>query len=176
MRYLLVIAIAMVLSAPAFAQARKDRLGVPGGIIGTTSDTTDASGSKSTGSACGINVFTNNSFLTILADIQKCVGKDVGEAATTVLSDWQGALDSATTANDKTAISCLTPAVAIIKAAAGTPGTPGNPNATPPVAATPAVYPGPVTLFQKVREFALAGGIAACKSAINSTNAMLLAP
>jgi hypothetical protein len=114
------------------------------------------------------------------------VAQTVGTDATAMLPDFQGALDSATAAKDAPAIACLTPVLAIIKAAAGTvvtpavPAVPANPNATPPVAAVPAVpavmsYPGPVTLFQKIREFGLAGGVPSCKS-VGTTTVAIFAP
>ena len=143
-------------------------------------------------SGCDLTMFTggNGDLIGIVVKIQQCVSADVGKGATALLPDWQGALDSATTAKDTVSMSCLTPALAIIKAASGTvttpavaaiPAVPANPAAVPPTLEIPAVpaipevrqYPGPVTILQKVREFGLAGGLPACKSVITTTTAMM---
>ena len=143
-------------------------------------------------SGCDLTMFTggNGDLLSIVVKIQQCESADVGKGAMALLPDWQGALDSATATKDDTAVHCLTPAVAIIKAASGTvttpavaaiPAVPANPNATPPTLEVPAVpavpevrqYPGPVTMLQKIREFALAGGLNACKSVLTTTAAMM---
>jgi hypothetical protein len=86
------------------------------------------------------------------------------------VTDIKAALDSATAAKDGTAIACLTPALAIATAAVGTPAVPAvvtNGVVTTPE--VPAVYPGPILIFQKYREFVTAGGPSNCKTAVQST-------
>lgn len=105
-----------------------------------------------------------------------------------LVSDTQRALDSAkafsgsatgntvgATTGDNDAINCLTPALALFKAAAIVPAVPEVPavlNAdgtvkTPAVPGTPELDPGPILLAQKFREFTLAGGITSCQAWIN---------
>lgn len=111
------------------------------------------------GDACSVNIFAALDAKNVITTIQNCIS----EANSPFLPDLQAALDSATAYKDQPGIACLTPALAIVKAAVG---TPGDPNATPPV---PATRPGVILIFQKFREFVLAGGPAACKTYINST-------
>lgn len=109
---------------------------------------------------CNFGTFTLITPQNIVATIQACGEK--------LLTDSQAALDSATAAKDNTAISCLTPGTALFKAGVGIPGTPGDPTATPPVPAVAAQLGGPILLFQKYREFIMAGGLNACESWVNT--------
>jgi len=100
-----------------------------------------------------------------------------------LVSDTQRALDSAKAyvgpnggnPGDNDAVNCLTPALALFKAAAIIPAVPEVPavlNAdgsikTPAVAAIPELDPGPILLFQKYREFVLAGALTSCQSWFN---------
>ena len=120
-----------------------------------------------------------------------------------LVSDTQRALDSAkaftgsatgtTASGDQDAINCLSPALALFKAAAILPDVPAipakdavpevpavlNPDgsiktpaipAVPAVAAVPAktdVDPGPFLLFQKYREFTIVGGLTSCQAWVN---------
>jgi hypothetical protein len=129
--------------------------GSPPPIGQQSSTTTPAAGD------CTFGTFVLVTVQNLKQTIQNC-----GE---TFLNDTQAALDSATAAKDVPAINCLTPAVAFIKAGIGTPASPGDPTASPPMPATAAKLGGPVLLFQKFREFVLAGGITNCQGAFNST-------
>ena len=88
-----------------------------------------------------------------------------------LLNDVTAALNSATDFKDQVGISCLGPGLEIIKAAQTIPAIAAIPatDTTPAVAAVPEIDPGPVLLFQKFRQFELAGGPAACKTWVNST-------
>jgi hypothetical protein len=105
---------------------------------------------------CQFGTFAVLTPANLVQTIQNC--------GNTFLEDSQAALASATTAKDQPAIACLTPGTALIAAGVGTPGTPGDANASPPVAPTLPKLGGPVLLFQKYREFVLAGGINACQA------------
>lgn len=72
------------------------------------------------GQACDFNIFAALKPENVVTTIQNCVS----DASKPFLPDVQAALDSATKANDKPAIDCLTPAAAIVKAAVGTPPSP----------------------------------------------------
>jgi hypothetical protein len=103
-----------------------------------------------------------------------------------LVTDTQRALDSAkafsgnATGNsaavgDNDAINCLTPALALFKAAAVIPAVPAqdavlNPDGsikTPAVPGTPEIDPGPILLYQKYREFTLAGALTSCQAWFN---------
>jgi hypothetical protein len=109
---------------------------------------------------CQFGTFALITPQNLVQTIQNC-----GE---TFLTDSQAALASAKTANDSVAIGCLTPGTALIQAGVGTPGTPGDATASPPIPAVPAKLGGPVLLFQKYREFVNAGGISACEAWVNT--------
>lgn len=137
--------------------------------------TAGKSGAPSTPSkpgACDITLFTNLTIASAVTDIQNCIGSVVAGGAAPFVTDITAALASATAAKDGTAISCLTPALAIAQAAQGTPEVPavmstdGSTVVTPE---KPAVYPGPILIFQKYREFVTAGGPSNCKTAVQST-------
>lgn len=65
MKRIVIAILALALAGPAFAQARKDRLGVPGGIINSPSDTVAAIEAKQTTDI--------TKFLTDLADISGAI-------------------------------------------------------------------------------------------------------
>jgi hypothetical protein len=132
--------------------------------------TVGPSGTPSKPGACDITLFTNLTVANVITEIQNCVGSVVSAGATPFVTDIKAALDSATAAKDGTAIACLTPALAIATAAVGTPAVPAvvtNGVVTTPE--LPAVYPGPILIFQKYREFVTAGGPSNCKTAVQST-------
>jgi hypothetical protein len=122
---------------------------------------------------CDFNLFTAMSPKTFVPQIQACVSN----VNMQFLPDIQGALDSATAAQDKPGIDCLTPVLAIVKAAVGTPAVDpvaavpasGTTPAVAAVAGVPAKFAGVITLFQKYREFTLANGPTACKNWVQST-------
>jgi hypothetical protein len=159
MKIALALVLAMTLS-PAAAQIKLKPL--TGNLANDIKSATAPSSTAPTKpGACDITLFTNLTIATVVAQIQTCVGSVVAGGASPFVSDLTQALASAKTANDGTAVACLTPALAIATAAMG---QPGNADATAPV-----VYPGPITIFQKYREFVTAGGISNCKTAIQST-------
>lgn len=122
--------------------------------------------------ACDITLFTNLTIASAVTDIQNCIGSVVAGGAAPFVTDITAALASATAAKDGTAVSCLTPALAIAQAAQGTPDVPAVMSTDGTTVVTPekpAVYPGPILIFQKYREFVTAGGPSNCKTAVQST-------
>jgi hypothetical protein len=128
-------------------------------IKSATAQATSSASSKP--GACDITLFTNLNVTNVVADIQNCIGSVVAGGAAPFVTDIKAALQSATDAKDGTAIACLGPALAIATAAMGTPASSDG--------STPAVYPGPILIFQKYREFVTAGGPSNCKTAVQST-------
>lgn len=158
MKIAIVLVLAMVAS-PAAAQIKlKPLTGNIGNDLGISKPSSTA---PTKPGACDITLFTNLTISTVVAQIQNCVGSIVAGGASPFVSDLTQALASAKAANDGTAVACLTPALAIATAAQG---QPGNADGT-----APPIYPGPITIFQKYREFVTAGGISNCKTAIQST-------
>jgi hypothetical protein len=91
-------------------------------------------------------LFANLSVANVVTDVQNCIGSVVAGGAVPFVADIKAALQSATDAKDGTAMACLGPALAIATAA-----KPASADGS-----TPAVYPGPVLIFQKYREFVTA--------------------
>lgn len=107
----------------------------------------------------------------------------VQDAQNQLISDTQRALDSAkafagsatgtgstgAAVGDNDAINCLTPALALFKAAAIVPAVPDvlNSDGSVKTPGTPELDPGPILLGQKFREFTLAGGLTSCQSWVN---------
>lgn len=147
-----------ILLAPNHAQA-KSKSKSPINFDPLHLDTSPAPVAKS--GACDITLFTNLTVANVITEIQNCAGSVVSAGATPFVADITAALKSATDAKDGTAIACLTPALAIATAAMGTPASGDG--------STPAVYPGPILIFQKYREFVTAGGPSICKTAVQST-------
>jgi hypothetical protein len=132
--------------------------------------------------ACNFNVFANLNPKNLIATIQACVS----DANSTFEPDVAAALASAQSysgagsnggSGDAAAIQCLQPGLAIVQAGiqrpavaaqAAVPATATTP-AIPAVAAVAAYKPGAITLFQKFREFVLAGGPSACQNWVNGT-------
>lgn len=121
-----------------------------------------------TNAPCDFNIFSSLQAKNLLDQVKICItqrGQD----------DVQAALDSATAAKDSLGIQCLTPALAIVKAAANvsvaqsaahadtTSATAVNPTTPNPQ------VPGPILIFQKFREFVIAGGPTSCKSWVQTT-------
>jgi hypothetical protein len=125
---------------------------------------------------CDFNVFTALEAKNLLDQLKICIGAQAVE-------DVTAALASATAVNDGVGVNCLTPGLAMIKAAgdaanssasvapAPAPAPPPDPSvAAPPATSLPPVRnPKIILLFQKFREWGLAGGPAACKSWVLST-------
>lgn len=130
---------------------------------------------------CDFNLFAALNAQNVIKSIQDCIGAVQSDISNTFLADIQTALASAQKFNDgsgdQPAVACLKPGLAIVVAGAGVPAIPAvaeipataTSPAIPAQAAVPAVYAGPITLFQKFREFELAGGPAACKTWTLST-------
>ena len=130
--------------------------------------------------SCDFKVFLGLTPQNLEATIKKCLS----DANSTLVEDTQRALDSAkaytqTGASaptpDNDAINCLTPGLAILKAGVIVPAVAevkdASGNVTTP--GVPAKNPGLILLFQKYREFVLAGGLTSCKTwvdtAVNAT-------
>lgn len=132
---------------------------------------------------CNFNIFANLNPKNLLATIQTCVS----DVNSTFEPDVAAALASAQAyggSGDQTGIQCLQPALAIVQAgiaraavaaAPAQPATPTSP-AVPAVVAVAAYSPGAITLFQKFREFTLAGGPTACQNWVNGTIQGAVAP
>lgn len=120
---------------------------------------------------CDFNLFANIDPKSKFDQIKNCVSAAVNDGVTPFAVDVKTALDSATASKDTVALGCLTPAYAIVQAAAGTPGVPAvaATDTVPAVAAVPAKIPGLVLLFQKFREFTTAGGPSSCQAWIKTT-------
>lgn len=132
---------------------------------------------------CNFNIFANLNPKNLLATIQACVS----DMNSTFEPDVAAALASAQAYGgngDQTGIQCLKPALAIVQAGiarAGVAGVAAVPamGSAPAVAAVdpvPAYKPGAITLFQKFREFTLAGGPTACQNWVQGTITGAVAP
>lgn len=157
-------ALSLFLPHSSFAQVRRP-LAVTGDPIKDIKTDLNNAGIKvpttKAGATCDFNIFAALNPQNVVTDVQNCVS-DVNKL---FLPDVQAALDSATAYSDKPAIDCLTPALAIVKAAVGTPAVIA-PDGT---ITTPAVQAGIILIFQKFREFTLANGPSACKNWVQST-------
>jgi hypothetical protein len=132
---------------------------------------------------CNFNIFANLNPKNLIATIQACVS----DANSTFEPDVAAALASAQAysgSGDQAGIQCLQPALAIVQAGierpavaavAAQPATATSP-AMAAVAAVPGYKPGAITLFQKFREFTLAGGPTACQNWVNGTIQGAVAP
>ena len=144
--------------------------------LGVTAPATGVTKATDGTVTCNFNVFANLNPKNLLATIQACVS----DVNSTFEPDVAAALASAQAysgSGDQTAIQCLQPALAIVQAGieraavaavAAQPATATAP-AVAAVAAVPAYKPGAITLFQKFREFTLAGGPTACQNWVNGT-------
>jgi hypothetical protein len=123
---------------------------------------------------CDFSVFSRLTPANLVGTIQQCVS----DTNNLFLPDVTDALASATASNDNTGQQCLKPALAIVSAAVETPGSDAvAATATAPaIAAVPAHKPGVILLFQKFREFTLAGGPTACQNWVNGTISGALQP
>jgi hypothetical protein len=132
---------------------------------------------------CDITILTKLTPANLVPTIKKCVSN----VNSSLVNDTSRALDSAKAFQpnpDQDAVNCLAPGLALFKAGVQVPAVPEAPavlNAdgsvkTPAVAAVPAQDPGPILLFQKYREFTLAGGLTSCQNWVNTpVNATLAA-
>jgi hypothetical protein len=122
---------------------------------------------------CDFNIFAALNPQNVVSQIQSCVSAVNNQ----FLPDVKAALDSATAYGDDTGVQCLRPALAIVQAAVGTPAVAASPEVPatattpeiPAVAAVPAQMPGIILIFQKFREFTLAGGPTACQNWVKTT-------
>lgn len=110
-----------------------------------------------------------------LIPTQKACLSDVAQK---LVNDTQRALASAKAyvgpnggnPGDGDGINCLTPGLAIFKAGVQVPAVPAVMSADGTTVVTPEVPaqdPGPILLYQKYREFTLAGGLTACQTWFN---------
>ena len=176
----------VALAIPASAQPRltgnivKDIQGINAGVKATV--TGKPANDPSAALPCmDISVLTKLTPQNLVPTLKGCEIAGVNQLVT----DTQRALDSAKSftgsatgtvaAGDNDAINCLSPGLALFKAAAIVPAVPDTPavlNAdgtvkTPAVAGTPEIDPGPILLFQKYREFTIVGGLTSCQTWLN---------
>ena len=171
---LLAIGITFVLMTSVWAQTPRAKPALTGDVLkDLKTDFAQAPVDANGNPVCNLKVFLQTNPETLREQVKKCIAQD---ATKTWVPDFQAALKSAQDAKNQVGINCLTPATAIVAAIAGTPGVPANPNATPPTPEILGTTAGPVTLFEKVSEFAQAGGPSACKALVNTTAQMLLTP
>jgi len=124
---------------------------------------------------CDFSIFAKLTLENAVPLLQKCTQMVDQGVVAPLVADMQKALDSAKAFNngagDGTAISCLTPALALLVAAQGTaPVKDAN-----GVVTTPGTPPGVFTIGQKLREFVELGGPSNCKTTMQSTLNGLLA-
>jgi hypothetical protein len=124
---------------------------------------------------CDFHILTQLKPDNLVEIIKTCVNQQKQE----IVDSTQRALDSAKAFSpnpDQDAINCLTPALALFKAAQSTPAVPAQ-DAVPATATTPAIpavaaqserEPGLILLFQKYREFVLAGALTSCQNWVNT--------
>lgn len=128
-----------------------------------------------------ISVLTKLTPVNLVPTLKGCEEAGVNK----LVVDTERALDSAkaftgsatgtTATGDSDAINCLSPGLALFKAAAIIPAVPDTPAVlntdgsvkTPAVPGTPEIDPGPILLFQKYREFTIVGGLTSCQTWIN---------
>lgn len=138
-------------------------------IAGTTAAPTTPAPIK-----CDFNIFVNLRPENLETFIKTCVSDE----SSTLADDTARALQSAENFQpnpDTDAINCLKPGLAIIQAGIIVPAVPAQDAipatatspAIPAVAAVPAKSPGLVLLFQKYREFTLAGALTSCQTWVN---------
>lgn len=171
---------------PAMAQTPRPRPALTGDLVKDTKAAIDQknaafaaanpAGPNDPNVSCDFNIFLGLTPKNLESAIKKCVSDGVG----TLVDDTTRALDSAKSYGDSgkgdgDAINCLTPGLAILKAGVIIPAIAevkdASGNVTTP--AVPAKAPGLILLFQKYREFVLAGGLTSCKTwvdtAVNAT-------
>jgi hypothetical protein len=124
---------------------------------------------------CDFHIFEKLKPDNLIDVIKTCINTQKQE----LVDDTQRALDSAksfTPNPDQDAINCLTPGVALFKAAVPLPAIPAR-DAVPATATTPEIpavvaiperEPGLILIFQKYREFVLAGALTSCQAWVNA--------
>jgi len=140
-----------VSSAPVFGQPAPQRPPQPRVQLPIDPLGLNNRGGSST-PTCDMNIFVDLARENLKQFLGACAAK--------LAADSQAALDDATAKGDKVAIACLTPGTDILKAAAPT----GDQEA------------GVILMFQKFRDFILAGGKENCKAWLNTTVAGALTP
>lgn len=123
--------------------------------------------------ACDFKMLTKLSPDNLVPTIKGCLS----DVNVDLVNDTQRALDSAKAyvgptggaAGDGDGINCLTPGLAIFQAGVQIPAVPAvlAADGTVTTPAVPAKDPGPILLYQKYREFTLAGGLTACQTWFN---------
>ena len=160
------------------AAVKKATTGVQQQVAAVTKPASDPSAALP---CMDISVLTKLTPQNLVPTLKGCEIAGVNQLVT----DTSRALDSAkaftgsatgtTASGDNDAINCLSPGLALFKAAAIIPAVPDTPavlNAdgtvkTPAVAGTPEIDPGPILLFQKYREFTIVGGLTSCQTWLN---------
>jgi hypothetical protein len=121
--------------------------------------------------ACDFSLFSKLMFENAVPLLEKCAQMIDATSVTPLVSDTQKALDSAIAAKNGTNIACLTPALALLQAAQGTPAVKDDTGKV----ITSAIAAGPVLIGEKLSEFVAAGGPSNCKTAVQTTINGLLA-
>jgi len=125
--------------------------------------------------SCDFHIFLGLTPKNLEAAIKKCIS----DGNSTLVDDTLRALESAkaytqtgatSPTPDNDAINCLTPGLAILKAGVIVPAVAEvkDANGTITTPAVPAKNPGLILLFQKYREFVLAGGLTSCKTWVDT--------
>lgn len=127
-----------------------------------------------------ITVLTKLTIANLVPTMKACV-QDLNNQ---LVTDTRRALESAkaytptgkdTAVGDSDAVNCLSPALALFQAAAVVPAVPDTPAVlndddsvkTPAKPGSSELKPGPMLLFQKYREFTIAGGLTSCQTWVN---------
>jgi hypothetical protein len=121
--------------------------------------------------ACDFGLFSKLTFENAVPLLEKCAQMIDATTVTPLVSDTQKALDSAIASKNGTNIACLTPALALLQAAQGTPAVKDDTGKV----ITPAIAAGPILIGEKLSEFVAAGGPSNCKTAVQTTINGLLA-
>lgn len=180
MKRVVAITLIALAASPAFAQPKltgnivKDIQGLNAGVKATVTGK-PATDSTTALPCMDISVLTKLTPQNLVPTLKGCEIAGVNQLVT----DTSRALDSAkaftgsatgtTASGDNDAINCLTPGLALFKAASIIPAMPAVLNADGTIQ-TPAVAeidPGPILLFQKYREFTIVGGLTSCQTWLN---------
>jgi hypothetical protein len=140
----------------------------------TIAGTTAAPATPAAAIKCDFNIFVNLRPENLDTFVKTCIS----DANSTLADDTARALQSAENFQpnpDQDAINCLKPGLAIVQAGIQVPAVPAQ-DAVPATATTPAIpavaavaakNPGLILLFQKYREFTLAGALTSCQAWLN---------
>lgn len=125
------------------------------------------------GTTCDFSIFSKLTVDNAVPLLEKCAQSVDANVTAPLVNDTEKALDSAkaygcgdpaaaTCPGNGMAVACLTPALALLKAAEGTPPV-KDANG---VVTTPGIAPGVITIGEKLDEFVQAGGPSNCKAVI----------